>query len=167
MTNRRRILIAIGGSVSLAGCSAEFDTSIETEGSENEDSEETHENESETETDSQENIDRPKIDEVSIQYDEDWLMLSREYRVPNYSSEFTTQEHWTITSEDYETERTRENTIETESDRETILVGESMWFLDRRDNDIQAGDYEITLVVEGPDGSESDPVTESITIESV
>jgi len=162
--NRRAVLSV--SLVALSGCTVsigEGSDESESEDSEDEPAEETEQDETE-QTETEEDIERPVIEEVSLQYDEEWLMLSRWYKTPYYGDEFTTTEQWTIESDDITVEREREQEVEPDSDSEVVWVSESMWFLDRQDNEIQAGDYEVTLVIEAPNGDTSEPVSESISI---
>ena len=91
-------------------------------------------------------------------------MLSRRYKTPNYGDEYTVSEQWTIKSEEISIEKERQQEIEPEASRDVVWVDESMWFIDRWDNEIQAGEYEVTLVIEAPNGDTSEPVSESISI---
>jgi len=95
-------------------------------------------------------------------------MPTRRYEVPNPSTDsFTVIEEWTITDGDGAEvfHRERERTLEPERDTETV-VESSMWFINRWDHNMQAGEYTVELVVVGPQGDESDPMRRSITITS-
>jgi hypothetical protein len=112
----------------------------------------------------EEAIERPVIEDMSVRSDENWLYLSRAYKTPNYDDEFTMLEHWTIESDDITIEEENENDIEPETESDVVLVGLSILSLNRWGNNIQTGDYDVTLVLEAPNGDTSEPVSESISI---
>jgi hypothetical protein len=160
----RRHYLALSGSIALAGCSGDpsgiisDDDSVSpnTDSNTSVDSEESNQsNTSDNSTDEstdedgestvEEAIERPVIEDMSLSSDENWLYLSRTYRTPNYDDEFTMLEQWTIESD-------------------VVLVGLSILSLNRWDNNIQTGDYDVTLVLEAPNGDTSEPVSESISI---
>jgi len=173
--NRRAVLSV--SLVSLAGCtvtigdssddsvedgeSAESDT-----GSDVSNDQEQQEVEGESTEDAQEpeDLDRPAVESMSVRYDEAWLHLSRTYKTPNYGDEFRITERWTIESEDISLEEEREKNIEPETESDVVLIGQSILFLDRWDNNIQTGEYDVTLVLEAPNGDQSEPVSESVSI---
>ena len=173
--NRRAVLSV--SLVSLAGCtvtigdssddsvedgeSAESDT-----GSDESNDQEQQEVEGESTEDAQEpeDLDRPAVESMSVRYDEAWLHLSRTYKTPNYGDEFRITERWTIESEDISLEEEREKNIEPETESDVVLIGQSILFLDRWDNNIQTGEYDVTLVLEAPNGDQSEPVSESVSI---
>ncbi|WP_147441106.1 hypothetical protein [Halorubrum sp. Atlit-26R] len=109
-------------------------------------------------------IDLPVIEDMSVRSDESWLYLSRAYKTPNYADEFTMLEQWTIESDDITIEEENENDIEPETESDVVLVGLSILSLNRWGNNIQTGDYDVTLVLEAPNGDTSEPASESISI---
>ena len=179
----RRHYLALSGSIALAGCSGDpsgiisDDDSVSpnTDSNTSVDSEESNQsNTSDNSTDEstdedgestvEEAIERPVIEDMSLSSDENWLYLSRTYRTPNYDDEFTMLEQWTIESDDITIEEENENDIEPETESDVVLVGLSILSLNRWDNNIQTGDYDVTLVLEAPNGDTSEPVSESISI---
>lgn len=178
----RRHYIALS-SVALAGCTGDpsgiisdddsvspdtdSNTSADSEASNQSDSSDDSTNES-TDEDGQspveEVIERPVIEDMSLSSDESWLYLSRAYKTPNYDDEFTMLEQWTIESDDITIEEENENDIEPETESDVVLVGLSILSLNRWDNNIQTSDYDVTLVLEAPNGDTSEPVSESISI---
>lgn len=173
--NRRAILSA--SLIAISGCTVtigdgsddltEDDESAEsdTENDESSDQEQQEVEEESTEnTQAVEEVDRPVIKSMSVRYDESWLMLYRTYKTPNYSDEFRITEKWTIESDDITLEEERQENIEPETESDVVLIDQSIWFLGRWDNNIQVGDYDVTLVLEAPNGDQSESISESVSI---
>ena len=179
----RRHYLGLSGSVVLAGCTGDPSGIISdddsappnTDSNTTADSDESHQSNSSDETTNEstdedgqspvdEVIERPVIENVTVSSDENWLYLSRAYKTPNYDDEFTILEQWTIESEDITIEEENEDDIEPDTESDVVLVGLSILSLNRWDNNIQTGDYDVTLVLEAPNGDTSEPVSESISI---
>ncbi|MFD1569542.1 hypothetical protein [Halorubrum laminariae] len=151
--------------VALSGCSASFNYSSDSDSPESEkEPENTSTGESDSNEVENEDIEKPVIEEISLQYDDEWLMLSRRYKTPYYGDEFLITEQWTIESDDLTLEKERDQHVEPDSTSDVVWVDQSMWMLNRWDNEIQAGEYEVTLVLESQNGDQSDPVSETISI---
>ncbi|WP_058828119.1 hypothetical protein [Haloferax sp. Q22] len=168
---RRRTFLATVPLVGTAGCiSVNLGTSGES-GLVDESEPADDGNTSTDQTTTTEQVDateRPVIHDLRLQADDEWLMASRRYEVLNPSTDsFTVIEQWHITDSDGAEvmDRDRERTLEPERDTETV-VESSMWFINRWDHNMQAGEYTVELVVVGPQGEESDPVRRSISITS-
>lgn len=165
---KRRAFLTTSTVATCAGC-----VTVELGGSD-EQSPTDHGEETETPNDTEdveENPDpskQPIIHELSLDFDAEWLMMTRQYEVPNAGNVFTITEHWHITDADGATvlEEEREEIIETERNVESVLVSGGTWFIPRWDNNIQQGDYTVELVIVGANGTESNPEQSNITIET-
>jgi hypothetical protein len=171
---KRRAFLTVATAAGCAGCvtvsfggSDESDPSVSVEEPESADNSE-ESTEEEPEEEGPDPSEQPIIHELSLDYDTEWLMMSRRYEVPKTANEFTITEQWHITDADGATvlEEEREEVIETERDLESVLVSAGTWYIPRWNNNIQQGEYTVELVIVGGNGSKSNPERRTITVET-